>query len=156
MKLRIALYVLIFLLGFLSQYALSLGSGIEKPFSLASGGRLAPSEEISRESIQIYDDRIVIEISNSSLGRYADTGSMLPVLDENTKGIRIVPSSPDEINVGDIITYRKNSELIIHRVVEKGEDGDGAYFVLKGDNNYADDGKIRFSEIAYKTVGFLY
>lgn len=156
MNLRLILYILVFALGFLSPYFITSISSLEKPFSLTLSGNLAPSQTISRENIDVYDDRIVIMIDNASLGRYASTGSMKPVLDENSKGIRIKPKSESEIAVGDIVTYNRNGELIIHRVIEKGKDSNGTYFVLKGDNNYSNDGKIRFSEIVYKTVGVLY
>ena len=82
---------------------------------------------------------------------------MKPLLDEGSNGIRIVPSSEDEINIGDIITFKQNIDennyLIVHRVIEKGEDLQGTYFITKGDNNSLNDGKVRFSEIKYlKTV----
>jgi hypothetical protein len=46
--------------------------------------------------------------------------------------------------------------LIIHRVVEKGVDFDGIYFIAKGDNNVVSDGKIRFEDIKYKTIGVIW
>ncbi len=46
--------------------------------------------------------------------------------------------------------------LIVHRVVDKGVDSDGVYFITKGDNNNYSDGKVRFEEIEYITIGILY
>jgi hypothetical protein len=58
--------------------------------------------------------------------------------------------------VGDIVSYRKGESLIVHRVIEKGVDEEGIYFVVKGDNNSISDGKIRFEEIEYITVGVIW
>ncbi len=46
--------------------------------------------------------------------------------------------------------------LIIHRVVEIGEDEQGTYFITKGDNNFFSDGKVRFGQIKYVTIGVIY
>ncbi len=117
----------------------------------------APHDTIKDSSIEVYPDRVIIHIENASLSAYAPTGSMVPVFNEGANGIRVVPSSADEISVGDIVSYSgKNDELIIHRVIEKGSDEQGIYFIVKGDNNAEPDGKIRFSDIRYKTVAILY
>ena len=81
---------------------------------------------------------------------------MLPVLDQESNGIRIVPKSENEVNEGDIITFKQDNLLIVHRVVEKGIDNQGVYFITKGDNNSLSDGKIRFKDIEYITIGVLY
>jgi signal peptidase I len=158
---------IIFLFGFLSAniVAYLFMYGLESPFSnnfgvLNTGSNRAPSDFIKEKDIKIYEDKIIIDISGASLSRYAPTGSMKPLLDEGSNGIRIVPSSEDEINIGDIITFKQNIDennyLIVHRVIEKGEDLQGTYFITKGDNNSLNDGKVRFSEIKYLTIGILY
>jgi len=152
---------ILFLTGFLvaNIFNYYLVYGIENPFSgeyIISKNKDAPRDFISEQQIKVYHDRIVIYIENASIGRYASTGSMKPILDENSNGIRIVPKSEDEINVGDIITFKQNDYLIIHRVIEKGIDEQGIYFITKGDNNAVADEKIRFSEIKYVTVGLLW
>jgi signal peptidase I len=116
----------------------------------------APSDWISSNQIHIYDDKIVIDLADSSLSSYAATGSMKPVLDKGTNGIRIKPESAGQIKAGDIISFSKQGDLIVHRVVEKGEDSRGVYFVTKGDNNDIDDGKVRFEDIKYITVALIY
>ena len=123
----------------------------------SSGNSFIIDDSLALEkNIEIYPDRIVIKIDNAMLGRYAPTGSMLPTLDENTIGIKVVPVSEDDISAGDIVTFRKDGILIIHRVVEKGADKNGTYFVTKGDNNFFNDGKIRFDDIEYKTIMLIY
>jgi hypothetical protein len=154
---------IIFLLGFLSANLISyyFVYGLETPFSgnfgfIQSTEDNAPSDYLKEDQIQVFNDKIVINVNGASLSRYAPTGSMKPLLDENSNGIRIVPKSEDEINLGDIITFKQDDYYIIHRVVEKGVDSNGTYFITLGDNNNITDKKIRFSDIKYKTIGILY
>lgn len=129
------------------------------------GYPVAPSNYLNADQIHVYSDRIVINITNASWGGYANTGSMIPTLNENSNGIRIVPESENDIHIGDLITYVRNEscgenctteEYIIHRVIEIGSDEEGIYWILKGDANPISDGKVRFSEIRYKTIIVLY
>ncbi len=115
-----------------------------------------PQDRISEKDIIIYPNQIVITLENPTLSKYANTNSMLPIIDEGANGIRIVPKDKNDINVGDIITFEKRNSLIVHRVIEIGNDEQGTYFITKGDNNVFDDGKIRFEQIRYITIGVLY
>lgn len=81
---------------------------------------------------------------------------MKPVIDGDANGIRIAPESPDQISVGDIVTFKQGNALIVHRVIEKGIDEQGVYFITKGDNNDLSDGKLRFEDIKYVTVAIVY
>ena len=90
------------------------------------------------------------------MSRYAPSGSMRPVLNSKANGIRIKPKSPEQINVGDIVSFRRGMDLVVHRVIKKGEDSEGVYFITKGDNNDFVDGKIRFKDIKYVTVGVIW
>ena len=81
---------------------------------------------------------------------------MKPTLDEHSNGIRIVPKSENEIHIGDIITFEEDGDLIVHRVIDIGEDSNGKYFITKGDNNPVADGKIRFKDIKYITIGVIW
>jgi hypothetical protein len=129
----------------------------ELPFSPGSNiTKEAPSNFINENQIQIFPDKIVININGASLARYAPTGSMKPVLDENSNGIRIAPKSEEDINVGDIVSFRQNDYLVVHRVINKGKDEQGTYFITKGDNASIPDGKIRFKDIEYITIGVLW
>ena len=122
----------------------------------SSGNSFITDDSAIGKNIDIYPDKIVINIENASIGRYAPTGSMLPTLNEKTIGIRVVPMSEDDIHKGDIVSFRKDGLLVIHRVVEKGTDKNGTYFITKGDNNLFNDGKVRFDDIEYKTIMLIY
>ena len=150
--------MLIFLTGFLSSYALDyVYLDIEKPFLVGLiTEKQEPGNWISEDKIEVLQDRVIIYIENARLSRYADTGSMLPVLGKNSNGLRIVPNSPEDVKIGDIVSYDKQGELIVHRVVDKGEDGRGVYFVIKGDNNPDSDGKVYFEDIRYVTIALIY
>lgn len=130
--------------------------GLENPFSFEQGGVKAPHDWITEENIHIYQDKIILDIPGASISRYADTGSMKPLFDKGANGIRIVPSSEDQIQIGDIITFEKEGLLIVHRVIATGEDDEGKFFITQGDNNDASDGKIRFKDIKYVTVAVVY
>jgi ribosomal protein L27 len=147
-----------FLIGFLSCYSLNyVYIDTESPFLIGfTGIKTEPGNWVSEENIEIYSDRIVINVHNAMLSRYADTGSMLPTLGKNANGIKIKPYSPEQIKTGDIISYQKGEKLIVHRVVEKGEDKNGVYFITKGDNNTENDGKIYFQDIKYVTIALIY
>ena len=133
-----------------------MSSGIEVPNGLFQYAEQdIPQDRISEKDITIYEDKIVIKLEHPTLSRYADTNSMLPVIDKGANGIRVVPQEGD-IEVGDIITFEDNNKLIVHRVIEIGTDQKGTYFITKGDNNVFDDGKIRFEQIKYLTIGILY
>ena len=153
----------VFLLGVLSATLVTYysSSNIENPVSWGLGilgfsQADTPSNFINKEDILVYEDKVVINIEGASIGRYAPTGSMEPLLDENSNGIRIIPQSEDDIHIGDIITFEQGNNLIIHRVIDKGTDNEGIYFITKGDNNTVSDGKVRFDNIRYLTIGILW
>ncbi|MBS3090274.1 hypothetical protein J4433_00710 [Candidatus Pacearchaeota archaeon] len=127
----------------------------EMPFG-SSQEKASPSNYINASQIEIQDSRIIITIDNASMGRFANTSSMMPLIDEDSNSIRIVPSSPEQIHVGDIITFEQDNILIVHRVIETGYDSNGWYATTKGDNTEQNDGKIRFEQIKYITIGILY
>jgi hypothetical protein len=157
---KIAFHFVFFLLGFvlcglfflpLSSSEIEFPLGFEDRYSSES-----PSDYLGEEEIIVFDNMVVIMVNDASISRYADSGSMEPVLDSNSNGIRISPENESEIHVGDIVTYRDGLSLVVHRVIERGEDAEGIYFITAGDNNDFADSKIRFSDIRYKTIGILY
>jgi len=155
-------YTLVFALGFLSCAFLFYGfyfTGTEIPFS-EFGGRSsvvgAPSDWVPEDDIILFDDMVIVRVDDATISSYANTGSMKPSFDKGANGIRVVPKSENEIEVGDIVSYDSGGLLIVHRVVEKGVDDAGAYFIVQGDNNSHSDGKIRFEQIRYVTVGVIY
>jgi hypothetical protein len=133
-------------------------TGTEFPtgLSIADLEASSPGDKIEEEQIHIYKDYIIIQLPNASLARYAPTGSMKPLLDEGSNGIRIKPKSPKDIDIGDLVSFKRNGKNIIHRVINKGIDEEGIYYQTKGDNLNYPDKTIRFEDIEYLTVGILW
>ena len=136
-------------------------------YGLVSLSEIAPSDWVAEEDIIVLDDRIILRVANATLSNYVATGSMKPLFDIGANGIRIVPDSEEDVGIGDIVSFRfpqldslrhqtGQGRLVVHRVVEKGVDGDGVYFVTRGDNGLIDDGKVRFEEIEYVTIGVIW
>ncbi len=154
-------FTVFFLIGFILAgfiFNLNLTNSIEMPFYKFKSDSLikTPHDLVKEDQIEVYPDKIVLNIGNASISKYASTGSMVPILNEYSNGIRIVPYSEDDIEIGDIITFERDDYLIVHRVIEIGNDENGKYFITKGDNNSVDDGKIRFSQIKYITIGVIW
>jgi signal peptidase len=82
---------------------------------------------------------------------------MLPVLGSGSHAIQVIPKFPEDIHIGDIISYTLDGTVIIHRVIGTGSDEEGFYFITKGDNNPQPDPEpVRFSQIDRIVVGILY
>ncbi|MBI5881142.1 hypothetical protein HZB90_03360 [archaeon] len=137
----------------------------EKPFSfsfvpfLKSPERVSPGDHLKESQIHVYDDRVVIDAPGATWASFTDTNSMDPFFDDNSNSIELAPKSPDTVNPGDIISYRSSitNDLIVHRVISKGVDSDGVFYIVKGDNNPTQDPeKIRFGQIHGVLIGILY
>ena len=119
----------------------------------------SPQDRIPEAAIQVFDDRVVIRLDDPQWATFTDTNSMDPVIDAGANAIQLIPKSEADIQVGDIVSYESRffDGIIIHRVVYKGADEQGAYFVLKGDNNPTNDpGKVRFEQVRRVVVGIVY
>ena len=165
---RLGLLMLLF--GFLAA-GMFIGSilpkavyaGYEKPFSFrylfASPDVDSPYDHIPESSIHVFQDRIVLDIKNASWASFTDTNSMDPFIDAGANSIEIKPKSEHDIHIGDVISFKTEyaDGIIIHRVVDIGEDNQGRYFITKGDNNpEIDPGKRRFEDIQGIVVAVVY
>ncbi|MCL6500612.1 MAG: S26 family signal peptidase [Candidatus Pacearchaeota archaeon] len=119
----------------------------------------SPGNWIKENQILVYKDRVVILVPNAIVSAYMNTNSMDPSIDSTANGIEIVPQSPEDIHVGDIIAYAPSTSdetLIVHRVIAVGVDDKGWYCITKGDNAAQADGKVRWEMIKYVTVAIVY
>ena len=146
------------LVGFLIGVVLTSALFIQFYNSPKTTGNIisTPTGNIQDDNITVYSNEIIIKVPNATISNYGNTGSMMPLIDSNAHGIRIKPLSEEDINVGDLVSFNMSGTVIIHRVVQKGKDNQGTFFITRGDNNQVDDGVIRFSDIEYKTIGILY
>ena len=119
----------------------------------------SPSDWIKQNQIHLYEDKVVIDLENPQWAVFTDTNSMDPVIDDGSHAIELIPQSSEQIKVGDIVSYKSEyaDGTIIHRVIEVGEDEEGWYCRMKGDNNaFEDPGKIRFDQIRRVLVAIIY
>ena len=134
----------------------ALSSSLQYPLGSAPD-RVSPSTHIPEQNIEVYNNEVIIKLDNPKWASFAATHSMDPVFDAGNHAIQIVPQSPDDIKVGDIISYQYQDKVIIHRVIEKGIDGQGWYFIVKGDNNPTPDpDKVRFEQVTRVVVAIIY
>jgi hypothetical protein len=118
---------------------------------------MLPADRISKDQIEVYSDKAVLDVKGLLWANFSTTGSMLPVLGPGAHALQIIPKSAGEIQVGDIVSYKLDSRIIIHRVIEISNDEAGIYFITKGDNNAEPDPfPVRFSQIDRIVVGILY
>lgn len=155
--------VFFFLLGVFLTAAIALGVPSEElsrsadiPYSSASPELMSPADHVSEKDIHVYSKRIVID-GEYEWAKFTDTNSMDPLLDVGTNAIQKVPQSESDISIGDIVTYERDGEFIIHRVIGISEDDKGIFYTLKGDNNRNPDPyKVRFDDVRKVLVGILY
>ena len=151
--------IVLFFIGFLScvilVFIVSFSLDISFLTGLVTLETSTPLDRITEENIFLYDNEIILKIPNATISNYASTGSMKPIFDKGASGIRITPKSSNDIEVGDIVSFRYNENLIVHRVIKKGIDERGVYFITKGDSSLTKE-KIRFEDIEYITIGILW
>lgn len=80
------------------------------------------------------------------------SGSMEPTI-RTYSVILSVPIDADDVEKGDIVTYRNaNGTIICHRVIDITDEG---YFKFKGDNNSKEDKQLVSPEqIMYKIIWY--
>ncbi|MEM4242863.1 MAG: hypothetical protein QXM31_03115 [Candidatus Woesearchaeota archaeon] len=170
----IMLAIAVFVLGWLSNAAFSsLGTVNAQPISSYDGAEVAadqgavsrerasPADRLQVQDVHVTDKMVIIDGipgRNYETAIFTDTNSMDPLIDDGSQAIQIVPLSPSEIQVGDIISYDSGMYgVIIHRVIQTGTDENGWYAIVKGDNNPAPDPvKVRFGMVRRVLVGILY
>ena len=162
----LVLALLIFSLGWTaSSFTTYLGDlEVEQPLSLAdvqngNAERLSPQDNLTEEQIHVYQDRVVIDLEGASWSRFTNTNSMDPVFDTGANGLEKAVDKPSDLSVGDIISFKHEDAdgIMIHRIIETGNDDQGWYAITKGDNNpKADPGLVRFNQVQSVLVGVLY
>ena len=76
------------------------------------------------------------------------SGSMEPTLKVNEVVFVSPVKDQSSLNVGDIIVYQQEGDLIIHRIIALNEDGET--LVTKGDNNNVEDEPIFYTQVKGK------
>lgn len=79
------------------------------------------------------------------------SGSMEPAYHVGSV-IYVVKVDPEELAVGDPVTFLLEGTTVTHRIIEKGTNEKGLYFVTQGDANNTSDPTIYPSNIIGKPV----
>lgn len=153
----VSLFILVMFI--LSVTVLSL-TNRQIPASLfAASEKSSPHDWVKEEQIKVYPDKIVLEIPNALWAGFTDTNSMDPFLDAEANAIEIKPQNHDSIQVGDVIAYTSKYGVgtIVHRVVQKGQDAEGTYYLVRGDNTtISDPFKVRYDQVEGVVVAVIY
>ncbi|MFH1400124.1 MAG: hypothetical protein ABIH41_01270 [Nanoarchaeota archaeon] len=121
--------------------------------------RASPHDRIVLKDIRVYSDRIVIYVHRPIVTSLVDSNSEDPLFDVEANILSVEPEAPQDIHVGDIMSYAPSfyDGEIVHRVVAIGQDEEGWFAVAKGDNNPSPDpGKIRFTQVKRVVIGIIY
>ena len=118
----------------------------------------SPYDWVDERDITVGPNSVTFKIDDPEWSTFTNTNSMDPVIDEGVHAIQKRPKSESDIHVGDIVSYipENYNGVVIHRVVEIGDDG-AWYAYVKGDNNpYRDPQKVRFAQIQRVLVAIIY
>ena len=131
----------------------------EKPSApiLVEGADLAaPQDRIPESRIWITEDQAIIRMQGLQWAAFAPTGSMLPTFGAGHHALQIIPTTPEDIQPGDIISFETTRGVIIHRVQAVGHDKRGWYALTQGDNAGADPEKLRWRQVKKVLVAIIY
>ena len=121
--------------------------------------RESPMDRVPEKAIAVYSNRVELDIKDAEWATFTDTHSMEPVLSKGANALEIRPKTENDIKVGDIVSYKSEyaDGTIIHRIVYKGHDENGTYFIMKGDNlPTSDPGRVSFAQMQRVVVGIIY
>ena len=129
----------------------------EEPALYTSQERMSPKDRISQDQIQVFSDRVILNIEKPMWATFSDTNSMDPFIDAGANSIEVKPTSASDISEGDVISYYHDDDLVVHRVIMVGEDSEGIFYVVKGDNNSRPDPElVRFEQVHGVLVAVIY
>lgn len=159
-KISIFTLILVFLAGFLTASAVVFIPIASATGNVVASDQLSPGNHVDESQINVYSDRVVLDIPDVKWAKFADTNSMDPFFDSTANALQLTPTSASDIVVGDVVSYSPQgspAKHVIHRVVYIGEDDSGLYYIVKGDNNaVADPGRVRFEQIDRVLIGIIY
>jgi len=145
----------VFLIGWSSSHFFYINQNIIG--NKYDGNILAPGDRLNVDEFKLYEKKILcINIENNTFSSLGDTNSMIPTLDVGHNIIKVPINNQNELQVGDIISFKYENIIILHRIVEINFDNNGWYVRTKGDNGPIDKPKVRFEQITGVVVGIFY
>lgn len=94
----------------------------------------APASSLTADQAKLVATAAKILTPDGAICSVADTNSMLPTFDRNVFLV-VEKRGYADIAVGDVIAYRGDDKLIVHRVVR----GTDAGWIVRGDANDRED-----------------
>ncbi|MFA5797318.1 MAG: S26 family signal peptidase [Candidatus Woesearchaeota archaeon] len=86
---------------------------------------------ISNNNILVLNDKVIITLKNAFWATCDNSSSMLPTINHYTRSIEKKSENINAITMGDIVSYKKGNNIIIHRVISKGQGNLGAFLITK-------------------------
>lgn len=154
----------IFLFGLIFGHTLATsapsvtGAAIDTPQTFGAIEEMPmPRDRVSEDQILVTEREVRLLVQDASWSRFTATKSMVPFLDTGANAIQVTPRYPEELQIGDIISYEIGGISVIHRIVDTGYDNQGWYAIAKGDNNPINDPfKVRFEQIDKVLIAIVY
>ncbi|MBI4145418.1 hypothetical protein HY493_04415 [Candidatus Woesearchaeota archaeon] len=119
-----------------------------------------PITSLLASQVHVFNDRVEIDMGDMIPAVFTDTDSMGHTLDQGTIALEQTITDPRQVQVGDIVSYKTPlapDAIIIHRVIEIGNDEEGVFYIFQGDGlSEPDPAKVRFSQLQREVIGLLY
>ena len=61
-------------------------------------------------------------------------------------------SEPEKVDVGDIIAWKRESDIVVHRLVHRYRHEDACHYITRGDSAISSDKPVSFDDVAGKVV----
>ncbi|HLD02490.1 MAG TPA: hypothetical protein VJC07_02205 [Candidatus Nanoarchaeia archaeon] len=158
--LKISLFILVFLLGWVLHSSLIQSElNLENPSltGIIPVERDSPADRLTKDNIQFYPNRVIIDFNGVSGTKYTNTNSMDPTLDEDTIGLEIPVTGDTKLKVGDIVAYEdsQSGNLFVHRI--KKVISEGKLYIVGADNiKFFGNEIVSHDRIKYVSIGLLY
>lgn len=105
-------------------------------------------------AIFMFNEGIKIALGTDVPLAIVEGNSMLPTFHDGDI-ILVIGVKPSDLHVSDIIIYKLNGKLIVHRIIDI-EIRNGKYiFITKGDNNFNPDPPVSEDQVVGRVVGIL-
>jgi len=144
--------VVIALVSFVLGFLLSSTPGLSEERFALSETSIDSVQRVPFDSIEVFADEVKINYPGLTYAKVS-SNSMGPVITDKSVVFEKVPSSPDEIHIGDVISFYEPSveKIVLHLVVEI---IDGSSYVTKGlANDDVDDWLVPFENVKGIMVG---
>jgi len=129
---------------------------VEQPYNLTKHYIGTPYPRVTEDMISVSKIKACID-GNYEWASFTDTGSMFPTFDYGHFVIQKTVDEDTKLYVGDIVTYKLEDNMIIHRVIKIKNDSRGLYYTVKGDNiKQPDPFKVRHDMIERVVVAVIY